>query len=77
VRQLELPLFAGEPWAGRSPRVLTKGYIPLFLRRKPQKDERFFVDPEQLDLFRAAKRGPRRSAGAPLLIPLKGGHDGA
>ncbi len=70
MKQLELELWQGEPWEGRSPRVLTKGFIPLFLRRKPQKDERFFVDPCQMDLFHAAKTGPPPSVGAPLLIPL-------
>ena len=58
------------PWDGRSPRDLTKIKKLLFLRREPQKDDRFFVDPGQYDLFRAAIRGRRRYGGAPTLFPL-------
>jgi len=59
------------PWRGRSPRVLTRGGKALFLRRKPQKDVRFYAGPEQLDMFHAATRkAPWRYQGAPL---LKGG----
>jgi len=58
------------PWQGRSPRALTKCKKALFLRREPQKDDCFFVDPDQMDLFHAAKKGPRRYAGAPSLLPL-------
>ncbi len=59
------------PWMGRSPRELTRGSIALFLRREPQKDERFFVDPAQLDLFRAVKRkAPWKYQGAPFLLPF-------
>ncbi len=70
--QLVLGLFSEEPWDGQAPRALTRGSRVVFLRRKPQKDERFFVDPDQLDLFRAAKRRPRGIySGAPLLIPFE------
>ena len=55
------------PWCGRSPRDLTKGARHLFLRRKPQKADRFLVDADQTDLFHAAKRGRHRYGGAPLL----------
>ena len=67
--QLELPLVWARnmPWQGASPRLLTRGAKGLFLRRKPQKDDRFFVDPDQFDLFRAAIKGRRRYGGAPLL----------
>ncbi len=58
------------PWHGRSPRSLTRCAIALFLRREPQKDDRFFVDPDQLDLWLPAKKAPRRYRGAPLLVPL-------
>jgi len=58
------------PWDGRSPRSLTRARLALFLRREPQKDERFFVDPCQRDLFRAAIQGPPRYGGAPLLLPF-------
>ncbi len=62
------------PWGGRSPRALTKVQMLLFSRREPQKDDRFFVDPDQRDLFHAAIKGPRRSVGAPLLVePMIGG----
>ncbi len=67
--QLELPFseWRREPWAGKSPRTLTKGFIPLFLRREPQKDGRFFVDPNQVDMWLAARKAPWKYQGAPLL----------
>ncbi len=73
--QLELDLFRGIPWAGVSPRVLTRRFIPLFLRQKPPCHEVFF-DPEQLELFprdqATQRKGPPRNAGgAPLLVDLK------
>ena len=58
------------PWNGASPRDLTRVGLGLFLRREPQKDDRFFVDPRQYDLFRAAIPGRRRYGGAPTLLPL-------
>jgi len=58
------------PWGGRSPRSLTKVNMALFLRREPQKDDCFFVDANQFDLFRAAIPGRRQYGGAPLLLPL-------
>jgi len=68
--QLELPFseWLLEPWAGKSPRVLTRGYLALFSRREPQKRERFFVDPRQLEMFPVArKKAPWKYQGAPLL----------
>jgi len=69
----QLDLFEGEvarlPWRGQSPRVLTRGHFALFSRREPQKDDSFFVDPCQYDLFLAAIRGRRQYGGAPTLIP--------
>ena len=62
-----------QPWQGKSPRELTRGYKALFLRREPQKDDRFLVGSFQHDLFHAAKEGSRRYAGAPLLFPFKDG----
>ena len=57
------------PWGGRSPRSLTRARIALFLRREPQKDERFFVDVNQIDLFRRRqKKAPLGTRGAPLLL---------
>ncbi len=74
MAQLELCLEDARvrvPWNGRSPRSLTKIQKALFLRREPQKDDRFFVDADQYDLFRAAIPGRPQYGGAPLLIPLK------
>jgi len=61
---------AALPWRGHSPRGLTKASKALFLRREPEKDDRFFVDPNQCELFPEAIRGSRRYAGAPLLLPF-------
>ena len=58
------------PWRGQSPRALTRASKALFLERERQKDDRFFSDPCQTDLFQEAKRGLRRYAGAPSLLPL-------
>ena len=72
---VQLDLFvdvAGLPWYGRSPRSLTRSALALFLRREPQNDDGFFVDPEQIDLFHAAITRPSGiSPGAPLLVPLE------
>ncbi len=74
MNSTQLDLWEGEvarlPWRGESPRALTRGAIALFLRREPQKDERFFVDPNQVDMFPVAIRGPRQYDGAPLLLPF-------
>jgi len=75
MNSLQLDLWEREvavlPWRGVSPRSLTRVQISLFLSREAQKDERFFVDPDQFDLFRAAKKlPPRKYGGAPLLLPL-------
>ena len=57
------------PWYGVAPRSLTRGATELFFRQEPQKHERFFVDPNQVDMFRRRqKRAP--SQGASLLVPL-------
>jgi len=59
------------PWRGISPRELTRSRKALFLRREPQKPERFFVDPEQLDLLPAAIKRPSPVwGGVPSLLPL-------
>ncbi len=67
----QLDLFQEEldalPWGGQSPRSLTRASIAVFLRRKPQKDDCFFVDLDQTDLWPAAKKAPRIYRGAPLL----------
>ena len=61
------------PWDGRSPRSLTRGAKALFLRRKPQKADRFFVDPDQLEVFGRRKKAPWGYQGAPLLKELDDG----
>jgi len=58
------------PWGGQSPRALTRAAKALFLRREPQKDDSFFVDPDQYDLFLAAITGRPQYGGAPSLLPL-------
>ncbi len=75
--QLELDLFPGVPWNGRSPRGLTKVKIGLYLRREPGGHE-VYLDPAQLDFFRGRSKAtmnkrPRQTAGASLLLPLKAG----
>jgi len=73
----QLDLFEAElaalPWRGVSPRVLTRGWNALFLQPEAQKNERFFVDPGQYDLWPSAKRAPRVYRGAPSLLPLPKG----
>ena len=64
------------PWRGQSPRALTRTAKALFLSESGKKHERFFVDPNQYDLFLAAIKGRFRYGGAPSLLPLpseKGG----
>ena len=58
------------PWGGRSPRSLTRAAKALFFKRERQKNDRFFVDPDQYDLFRAAIPGRPQYGGAPTLLPL-------
>ena len=74
--QLELDLFPGEPWNGRSPRGLTKVQIGLFLGPEPPGHE-VYLDPEQLSLFDTSQGGHtekrrRPAVGAPSLLPLQG-----
>ncbi len=61
--QLRLDLFAGVPWDGQSPRALTRGFIPLFLRQKPPSHEVFLIH-EQFELWPIDRppreEGPRR-----------------
>ncbi len=68
----QLDLFEEEirrlPWRGRSPRELTRGFKALFLGHTPREHERFFASPDQYELELATKKGPRRPAGASLLI---------
>jgi len=73
-RQLDLweAEVAALPWGGQSPRALTRAAKALFLRREPQKDARYVVDPDQSDLWLPAQKSLVYD-GAPLLVPLTGG----
>ncbi len=55
------------PWGGTYSRVLTRGSRLVFLRREPQKDDRYFVDPNQVDMWLPAEKAPWVYQGAPLL----------
>jgi len=72
--QLNLKLYPEDPWDGVSPRVLTRGYRFLSLRRKPAKSTRLVEDPEQLEFWPVERphriNGPVRStaSGASLLL---------
>jgi len=73
VEQLELGLWPGEPWNGRSPRVLTRGHLALIFNARAAEARAFFYDPFQLPLWPTEKRAPRRRLGAPsasTLLPL-------
>jgi len=72
--QLELDLFPGEPWNGRSPRVLTRVGLGLIFTARAD-GARVILDPRQLELFprrrqRKAYRRPAPSRTAPSLLPL-------
>ncbi len=58
------------PWSGRSPRALTKGYKRFILEAQATKGCPPFRDPDQFDLWLAAKKAPRVYRGAPLLLPF-------
>ena len=74
--ELELDLFAGQPWRGRSPRGLTRVRIALFFRQEPP-SHAVYLDPAQLDFWRRrskatpSKKAPSKQLGAPSLLPLK------
>jgi len=74
MKAMQLDLWREEldalPWQGRSPRALTRASKALFFRREPQKDDSFFVDPNQGGLFHVAIKGLRMYSGAPSLLPL-------
>ncbi len=72
----QLDLWTGEidrvPWAGRSPRELTRGRKFLFSRREPQKSVSDFVDTAQLELWPPTEKALRFVyRGAPLLQEVK------
>jgi len=71
----QLDLWQGEldaqPWGGQSLRALTRVANSFIFKAKPPKDERFFIDPEQLELFVIdTKVSPRIWGGTPSLLPL-------
>ena len=73
--QLEMDLFPGVPWAGRSPRALTRHRMAfIFKAEAAESHEVPFLDPEQYDLFRSRaatqREGPGWLTGAPSLFPL-------
>ncbi len=62
------------PWDGQSPRGLTRVSKLLFFKRERQKQERFFADPNQVDLFGAGEQcRPVLYRGAPLLVEIRYG----
>ncbi len=71
MKAMQLDLWEAEidalPWRGVSPRGLTRGYLALFLRRKPQKDARFYLGPEQYKFRLVGEKAPWKYQGAPLL----------
>ncbi len=79
--QLDLGLYAGEPWGGRSPRGLTRVALGLILNPEVLRERERFFDPAQLELWPAGtayeSEGPPVYRGAPLLLELlTGGKDG-
>ena len=53
-KQLELELFVGVPWSGRSSRGLTKARILFILNPRGAGQEPVFRDPNQYELFKNA-----------------------
>ncbi len=70
---LELTALARVPWEGRSPRVLTAGYVRFTLKTQVGKSMGDFVRTDQLELFREHQKGlsSEVARGAPTLLPLK------
>ncbi len=65
---LALGVSQREPWEGRSPRALTRGYGRFTLKAQAQKSMRDSADPDQYDLWLPAKEAPWVYQGAPLLL---------
>jgi len=64
---------AVEPWGGRSPRELTRGYESFIFRRKAGKSVSELVSGDQLELWPSDEEGPPVYRGAPLLLEPRGG----
>ena len=72
MRQLQLGLFRNEPWEGRSPRGLTRARLGVIFKPRGVKDDCFFVDSLQFEMFPEAIKTshPVIWGGSPSLIPL-------
>ncbi len=73
--QLELDLFPGEPWHGRSPRGLTRARLGLIFKPQGVRPRGFSRDHMQLEIWpvtsKAARRKmPQEAPGASTLLPL-------
>ena len=68
--QLELGLFPGEPWSGKSPRALTRGRLGLIFRARADRARVMRPDPLQLELFPRRRQRLNLVGGAPTLLPL-------
>ncbi len=76
--QMELDLFRGQPWAGRSPRGLTRVALGLIFKAEPLKPRGVASDFElerlgQLQFWPPSGKAPWIYQGAPSLLPLKRG----
>ncbi len=59
------------PWAGRSPRGLTRSASLFIFEPSGKKKRERIRDPSQLELFARAVEGPPVYGGAPSLLPFK------
>ncbi len=55
------------PWAGRSPRDLTRASSSVIFKARAEKSVSDFVDADQVDLWPTGKKAPWVYQGAPLL----------
>ena len=69
--QLELDLWPGEPWGGRSPRGLTRVGLGLIFKPQGVRARVTFCDSTQLQLWPLMEtRRKQQSRTAPTLLPL-------
>jgi len=68
--QLELDLFHGEPWSGKSPRALTRGHLAFIFNARAEEVRTLFCDLQQLELWPAKLKGLVTAPSAPTLLPL-------
>ncbi len=59
-----------EPWGGRSPRALTRGYGRFILKTQGEKKRERFGFGDQVEMWPELEKGPQLvfQLGAPLLI---------